>query len=153
MDTFSPSSWFSSVDFPELGLPMMATNPDLYIDLWPSFVSRIGTQRFGREDVTHQELVNFSAVGFLYLKSKSLIFVLLAFARDSTKHRIDVSRDRRVFVTLQTYTQKFFHPLNGGVPGNDIIPVDILDNLHHFPSLVVVVYFSSNLLENVFNSH
>jgi hypothetical protein len=32
METFSPRSWFSSVDFPELGRPMMETKPDLNIE-------------------------------------------------------------------------------------------------------------------------
>jgi len=32
IDTFSPSSWLSSVDFPELGRPMMETKPDLNME-------------------------------------------------------------------------------------------------------------------------
>src|SRR5580704_15136237 len=38
MDTFSPTTRFSSVDFPEFGRPMMETNPDLLM--------RFASQRF-----------------------------------------------------------------------------------------------------------
>jgi hypothetical protein len=31
MDTFSPRSWFKSVDLPEFGRPMIETKPDLNI--------------------------------------------------------------------------------------------------------------------------
>src|SRR5690606_39685204 len=68
--TFLPTTWFISVDFPTLGRPISATNPDLWLMLEFLPAEGVGQQLFRSEEHTSELQSRENLVCRLLLEKK-----------------------------------------------------------------------------------